>query len=217
MSSDAVRTLTRERAAPSSPAAERAGSTGVARDWRRNGIGVVRIAFGLVWLVDAAFKWAPSFHNNLDSYLSDGAEGQPAAVQAWIGFWTKVIGVQPHWFGFFFAIAEAALAIALILGLFSHLSYIAGIVLTLGIWSTAEGFGGPYKAGSADIGAAIIYAFVFALLFLSCAGQYLGLDRALGPKLGRWNVLASGPLVSRPSGGDATGAQPAEREHHGIG
>ena len=195
MSTTVLKNGSGEIAAPSSPA-ESPPSTATAgvTDWRRSGIGVVRIAFGLVWLVDAAFKWVPSFHNNLDSYLADGATGQPAAVRAWIGLWTDVIGVQPHWFGYFFAIAETALAVALILGVFSHLTYVAGIMLTLGIWSTAEGFGGPYTAGSVDIGAAIIYVFVFALLFLTCAGQYLGLDRALAPRLGRWNVLASGPL-----------------------
>jgi nitrite reductase (NO-forming) len=36
------------------------------------------------------------------------------------------------------------------------------------IWSTAEGFGGPYTSGASDIGTAIIYAIVFAgLLALS--------------------------------------------------
>ncbi len=36
------------------------------------------------------------------------------------------------------------------------------------IWATAEGFGGPYTSGAADIGTAIIYAVVVAgLLALS--------------------------------------------------
>jgi nitrite reductase (NO-forming) len=43
---------------------------------------------------------------------------------------------------------------------------IVGLVFSLLIWSTAEGFGGPYTAGSTDLGTAIIYAVVFALLFL---------------------------------------------------
>ncbi len=60
------------------------------------------------------------------------------------------------------------------------------------IWSTAEGSGGPYKAGSTDIGAAIICVLVFAGLFLSSAGPYYGLDRWLTPKLGKLGFLASG-------------------------
>lgn len=66
--------------------------------------------------------------------------------------------------------------------------------MSLVIWSTAEGFGGPYQAGSTDIGAAIIYVLVFACLVLGRAGLTLGLDRRLTPVLGRFGFLASGPL-----------------------
>jgi len=79
-----------------------------------------------------------------------------------------------------------------VLGLFSNLTFAVGALLSLMIWSTAEGFGGPYRAGSTDIGTAIIYALVFAGLFLAAAGRSIGLDRRLGPALGRWAFLASG-------------------------
>ncbi len=29
--------------------------------WRMKGIGILRIVFGLVWAVDAWFKWQPDF------------------------------------------------------------------------------------------------------------------------------------------------------------
>lgn len=86
------------------------------------------------------------------------------------------------------------LAIGLIGGLFSNVTYIVGIILSLVIWTTAEGFGGPYDASTADVGAAIIYVLVFGGLFLSSAGLFFGLDRYLAPRLGRWSFLASGPL-----------------------
>ncbi len=166
-------------------------------------IGMVRIAFGVIWAIDAQFKWRPAFIDGLASYLSGAMEGQPHLVQDWIHFWVDVVNVNPTAFAYFVAIAEAALAIALILGLFSNLAYLGGTVMALVIWSTAEGFGGPYVAGSTDIGAAIIYVFVFALLYLTQAGQHLGLDRWLGGMLGRWAFLASGPSqpqADRPSG-----------------
>ena len=50
---------------------------------------VLRIIFGLVWLIDAAFKWSPAFVNNLTSYLTMGAEGQPALMQIWTHFWVR--------------------------------------------------------------------------------------------------------------------------------
>lgn len=164
--------------------------------WRRTGFGVLRILFGLIWAVDASFKWQPAVHSSLDAYLEEGAVAQPALVQAWVHFWVGVVGVNPHLFGTLIAVAETALAIALVLGLLTNLAYLGGLLLSLGIWSTAEGFGGPYAPGTVDIGAAIIYVLVFVALFLSSAGFYLGLDRTLTPRLGRLGVIAAGPLES---------------------
>lgn len=164
--------------------------------WRRKGFGILRMLFGLVWAIDAFFKWQPAFHDSLDTYLAEGAEGQPAAVQAWIGFWINIVGVNPHFYSTVLALAETALALALLLGVLTNLAYLGGVLLSLGVWSTAEGFGGPYQPGSADIGAAIIYVLVFAALFLASAGFYFGLDRYLTPRLGRWGILAAGSLES---------------------
>lgn len=106
--------------------------------------------------------------------------------------WIDVVNVNPVGFAYFVSLAETALAVALILGLFSNLAYIGGALLSFVIWSTAEGFGGPYGAGSIDIGAAVIYILVFALLWQTRAGLYLGLDRRLGDRLGSLAFVASG-------------------------
>ena len=92
------------------------------------------------------------------------------------------------------AIGETAIAVGLIFGVLMNLTSVVGILLAVVIWTTAEGFGGRYQAGSADIGSAIIYALVFVGLILSQSGLYLGLDRRLTPALGRLGFLASGPL-----------------------
>lgn len=160
--------------------------------WRLKGIGILRIIFGLVWAIDAWFKWQPDFINNFTSYLTGSLDGQPVWVQAWITFWINVVKVEPHIFAHLVAIGETAVAVGLIVGLFSNLTNIIGILLSVVIWTTAEGFGGPYVAGSADVGAAIIYALVFVGLFLANAGLYYGVDRALTPLLGRLGFLASG-------------------------
>jgi thiosulfate dehydrogenase [quinone] large subunit len=118
-------------------------------------------------------------------------------VKTWIALWIDIIKVNPHVFAFIVAASETALAAALILGVFSNLADLGGALLTLVIWSTAEGFGGPYKAGSTDIGTAMIYLFVFVALSLAQSGLYLGLDRRLTPMLGRWGWLASGPLKNK--------------------
>ncbi len=168
------------------------GSTpGALAGWRLQGIGVLRV-FGLVWAIDAWFKWQPDFINNFTDYLTGAQKDQPLLVHHWIGFWINVIKVDPHVFAYLVAIGETAVALGLLLGVFSNLTNLGGVLLSFVIWSTAEGFGGPYQAGSTDIGAAIIYVLVFAGLFLSSAGLYLGLDRRLTPALGRLGILASG-------------------------
>ena len=168
--------------------------------WRFKGIAVLRIIFGLVWAVDAWFKWQPDFINKFSDYLTGALDGQPAIVQAWINFWINIVQIDPHVFAHIVAISETAIALGLILGVFSNLTNLGGALLSLVIWSTAEGFGGPYVAGSADIGSAIIYALVFGGLFLANAGLVWGLDRRLTPALGRLGFLASGSLTSSQPG-----------------
>jgi nitrite reductase (NO-forming) len=80
-----------------------------------------------------------------------------------------------------------------ILGFARKLTYLSAIVFSLLIWSTAEGFGGPYTAGSSDIGTAIIYALVFAALL--CFSYYegtprLSLDYYLERRIGWWHRIA---------------------------
>jgi uncharacterized membrane protein YphA (DoxX/SURF4 family) len=168
--------------------------------WRLSGIGLLRILFGIVFAIDAWFKWQPDFVNNFKDYLTSAQQSQPWPVHHWIGFWVNTVGVDPTVFAYAVAATETAIAIALVLGVFMNLTSLVGVLLTVVIWSTAEGFGGPYKAGSTDIGAAIIYALVFAGLFLSSAGLYYGFDRVLTPKLGKLGVLASGWFQSSGSG-----------------
>ena len=167
---------------------------------RLKGIGILRIVFGLVVAIDAWFKWQPNFVNNFTSYLTGSLDGQPAAVQAWIHFWIRVVQVNPHLFAYLVAAGETAVAIGLIFGLLSNLTDLVGILLTVLIWTTAEGFGGPYQAGSTDIGAAIIYTLVIVGLFLARAGWYYGVDRRLGSLLGHFSFLASGrPKEQEPT------------------
>jgi thiosulfate dehydrogenase [quinone] large subunit len=160
--------------------------------WRLKGIGVLRIIFGVVWGIDAWFKWQPDFINNFTSYVSGAQAGQPGVIHGWINFWVNVVNVNPQAFARAVAVGETLVALALLFGVFSNLTNIAGILLSIVIWTTAEGLGGPYHAGSTDVGAAIIYALVFVALFLTSAGLHLGLDERLTPRLGRLGFLASG-------------------------
>ncbi len=130
------------------------------------GFGILRIVFGFVWLIDAYFKWSPDFISKFVSYLETGAQNQPPLVAVWINFWVNIVNVNPHFFAIVVAAAETAIALSLISGILSKYAMYGGIAMAFVIWSTAEGFGGPYAAGSTDIGAAIIYILVFIALLL---------------------------------------------------
>lgn len=151
---------------------------------------LLRIAFGCIWAVDAYFKWQPAFIDNFTSYLTDAAQGQPALVQAWINLWVKGVGVDPHLFAIVVALGETAIAVGLIFGLFTKGAHLGGMAMSLVIWSTAEGFGGPYVAGSTDIGAAIIYFMLHVALWLGKSWRYYSVDKILREKyslqIGKW-------------------------------
>src|SRR5437588_3242153 len=161
--------------------------------WRERGVGIARIIFGLVYVVAAMLKWQPQFQNTFVQQISSVSDGQPAPIQAWLSFWTHLISINPLLFARIEATTETAIAVFLIFGIFSNLTSIVGIFLSLGIWSTAEGFGGPYIPGqSTDIGTAFPYAILFAVLLFLSAGRYYGVDQWLTAKLGRLGFLASG-------------------------
>lgn len=167
-------------------------------NWRERGVGITRIIFGLVYVVAATLKWQPEFQQTFIDQVVGAKDGQPALVQAWISFWVHLVSVNPLLFARMLAITESSIALFLLLGIFSNLTYIVGIVLALGIWSVAEGFGGPYVAGkSTDVGTALPYAIIFAVLLFLSAGRYYGLDRWLTPRLGRFGFLASGIIRRR--------------------
>jgi len=183
---------------PTSPLRFTTNSLPTLTNWRQKGIGLLRIAFGLVWLVAAWLKWQPAFQNSFVAQVSGARDGQPALIQAWISFWTSLISANPLLFARIEAATETAIAIFLLFGLFSNLTSIMGLLLSLGIWSTAEGFGGPYMPGqSTDVGTALPYAILFAVLFSISAGRYYGMDQWLTPRLGRWSFLASGSIKKR--------------------
>jgi nitrite reductase (NO-forming) len=153
----------------------------------------VRIAFGVIWLIDATLKWLPGFRADYADALRQGADGQPSWLNGWFNFWINLQESRATFFAYLVAVVETLIAVAVILGFARKASYLAAIVFSLLIWSTAEGFGGPYTAGSADIGTAIIYALVFAALL--CFSYYegtprLSLDFYLERRISWWHRVA---------------------------
>ena len=93
---------------------------------RLAGFAVLRILFGVVWAIDASFKWQPAFVNGVTTYLASALKGQPPDVQAWIEFWLGVVKIDPILFARLIAVSETLLAVTLILGLLTNLACLGG-------------------------------------------------------------------------------------------
>jgi len=135
----------------------------------------LRIAFGVIWLIDATLKWLPGFKDSYMSTIMGIRDGQPQWLRWWFDFWINLQHPAATFFWVLVAATETLIALALILGFARKLTYIAAIIFSLLIWATAEGFGGPYTSGASDIGTAIIYAVVF--LGLLALNYYAGPSR----------------------------------------
>ena len=147
------------------------------------GFALLRIVFGLVWAVDAVFKWTPEIRLHITDVLTQAQAGQPALEAAWINFWVHVATLlDPVVFGCLIAVIETLLALSLITGLFSRSIMYLGVAFAFMVWSVPQGFGGPYAPGATDIDSGIIYLLVFVALILGEAWKEYNLGSKL--KLG---------------------------------
>ena len=128
---------------------------------------VLRVIFGMVWLVDAFFKWQPGFRSSFTATIQGMVSSQPGVVRPWFQFWALIAAHTGHLLPDASAVTETALAVALIVGIARRPVYVMGALYAAFVWAVGEGFGGPYVLGtSTDVGAAVIYVFVFACLFM---------------------------------------------------
>lgn len=132
--------------------------------WSALSTAALRVAFGIIWIVNAAFTWMPSFAANYAGYLRNAADGQPAWSAWWFNLWIAIVEPNAGTFLWLTRIATTALALALLFGFARRTVYVIGALYSLLIWSTAGGFGGPYTIGASNTGVGIIYVLVFAVL-----------------------------------------------------
>jgi len=128
-------------------------------------VALLRIAFGVIWLIDAGVKMNHVFIHDFKDDFTEGAAGQPGWLHWWFRFWTHVINTSPSSFAYLTIVLETALGLSLLFGFARRTGYIGGFVFSLAIWAIPEGFGGPYSMSSTDVAQGIIYALVFAVLY----------------------------------------------------
>lgn len=132
----------------------------------------LRVAFGIIWALGAALTWSPDFALHYVGYLHNAAQGQPGWSAGWFHLWIAVVTPNAGLFIWATRIIETLLAFALLVGFGRRTLYVLGALFSLAVWSTAEGFGGPYTVGAANMGTAISYVLIFVAL--------IGLDYRAG-------------------------------------
>lgn len=153
----------------------------------------LRVAFGMIWAVSAALTWTEGFADHYVGYLHNAATGQPAWSAWWFQMWIELVTPRVELFVWATRLAETALALALLLGFARKATYIVGILFSLLIWSTAEGFSGPYSVGVANVGAAISYVLIFAALIiinLRTGPNPYSLDYLIERRWPRWRKVS---------------------------
>lgn len=134
--------------------------------------GVGRLLFDLLWAFDAFWKWHPYFLPHAVSYLVQSQEGQPAWIVAYIQvFINPINAVGPLAFGLFAAVVESLIAASLLSNKGLSFMLPIGTLYSLGLWTTAEGWGGPHGPGFTGnrgdiLGTIIIYGLLFLYLMV---------------------------------------------------
>ncbi len=161
--------------------------------WLTAAVSAVRTAFGLMWAIDAYLTWRPEFAAHYVGYLQNATHGQPSWLLAWINLWISLVTPATGAFIWLTRIIETLIAIGLLFGLARKATYIIGGLFSLLLWSTAEGFGGPYTTGASNLGPAMVYVLLFAalLLFERLVGRTpYSLDYYLEQRFPRWTTVA---------------------------
>jgi len=173
---------------------------------------VFRIAFGLIWLIDAGLKWEPAFRTGFSSMLKEAAQGQPGWLHGWFHLWINMVAPNSSFFAYSTAVIETLVAVAVIVGFARKFTYISAALFGVLIWATAEGFGGPYTSSSTDIGTAVIYSIVFmGLLALDyeTGPSRFSVDSVIEQRVSWWHRIAEIGPRSKPATSTTTTAPPA--------
>ncbi|MEO8779894.1 MAG: multicopper oxidase domain-containing protein [Rhodanobacter sp.] len=171
--------------------------------WPAVAAAALRVAFGVIWAVGAALTWAPDFAVHYVGYLHNAAQGQPAWLAGWFSMWIGLVTPHAMLFTGLTRIIETVIALALLTGFARKTLYVVGALFSLLVWSTAEGFGGPYTVGANNMGTAISYVLIFvALIAINVRGgsSPYSLDYFIEKRWPRWRHIAEWGSERTPAG-----------------
>lgn len=143
---------------------------------QQTGFAVLRILFGVVWLFNAWFQASSAYEGQLISGLSANEAGQSFWVRDYMHWILQAIHVvnNPS-FTVIVVTLDLLIAASLLLGVLGRLFTWVGLFYSMFLWTSFEGFGGPYGPGATDPGPGIIYAIVFGFVLATNAWERLSI------------------------------------------
>src|SRR6202521_1691150 len=104
------------------------------RGWHIDWWTSVRIAFGVIWLIDGVLEWQPADFHNFLQLITAMSQGQPAPLAAVISAGQVVAAINPILANALLAALETAIGLSLITNRLSRLALGVSAVLAGMIW-----------------------------------------------------------------------------------
>jgi hypothetical protein len=124
----------------------------------------VRVAFGVIWLIDGLLEWQPADFHNFLQLITAMSQGQPAPLAAVINAGQVVAAVNPILANALLAALETAIGLSLITNTLSRWALRISVLLAAAIWVFGQGLGMVFMPGATDVQSGPLYILVSLML-----------------------------------------------------
>lgn len=124
----------------------------------------MRIAFGVIWLIDGVLEWEPADFHNFLQLITAMSQGQPAPLADVINAGQVVAAVNPILANALLAALETAIGLSLITNVLSRWALRVSVLLAVTIWVFGQGLGMVFMPGATDIQSGPLYVLVSLML-----------------------------------------------------
>ena len=134
------------------------------RRWHVDWWASIRIAFGIIWLIDGVLEWQPADFHNFLQLITAMSQGQPAPLGAVISVGQAVVAINPTLANGLLAALETAVGLSLITNTLSRWALRVSVLLAALIWVFGQGLGMVFMAGATDVQSGPLYVLASLML-----------------------------------------------------
>ena len=134
------------------------------RRWHVEWWASIRIAFGVIWLIDGVLEWQPADFHNFLQLITAMSQGQPGPLGAVISAGQAVVAINPTLANGVLAALETAVGLSLITNTLSRWALRISVLLAALIWLFGQGLGMVFMAGATDVQSGPLYVLVSLML-----------------------------------------------------